>query len=71
MKAVAAMLVSAVCATAQNQPRGWQPQAASVRQDDSSVIISTLYYTFEHDLKRGGALTRIALTHGRSKNLLA
>ncbi len=70
MKAVVVITALAACATAQTQPRGWQPQAARVRQDDSSLIVSTPYYTFEHDLKRGGALARIALTHGRSKNLL-
>jgi len=71
MKAAVLMMATAVCVTAQTQPRGWQPQVAGVRQDDSSVVVSTPYYTFEHDLRKGGTLTRIALTHGRAKNLLA
>ncbi len=51
--------------------RTW-PQAYSVDRNDASGILSlrTPYYTVEHDLKRGAAITRIALTHGRAANLL-
>ncbi len=52
-------------------PRTW-PQAYSVQRDGASGILTlrTPYYTVEQDLKKGGAITRIALTHGRAANLL-
>lgn len=52
-------------------PRTW-PQAYSVQRDETSgvLILSTPYYTIEQDLKKGGAIRRIALTHGRATNLL-
>lgn len=51
--------------------RTW-PQAYSVQRDDAAglLILRTPYYTLEHDLKKGGALRRIALTHGKAANLL-
>jgi len=56
----------------QNLPGCW-PQKYSVKQDDTSGIIalSTPYYTVEHDVKRGGAITKIKYTHGKVANLLA
>ena len=56
---------------AQDVPRTW-PQAYSVQRDEASGILtlSTPYYTVEQDLKKGGAITRITLTHGKVKNLL-
>lgn len=33
-------------------------------------MLRTAYYTVEHDLRRGGAIARIHLTHGRAPNLL-
>jgi hypothetical protein len=56
----------------QTFPRTW-PQAYTVEQNDSTglLILRTPYYTVEQDLKKGGAITRIALTHGRSANMLA
>ena len=56
---------------AQKVPRTW-PQAYSVQRDEASGILtlSTPYYTMEQDLKKGGAITRITLTHGKVKNLL-
>ena len=56
---------------AQKVPRTW-PQAYSVQRDEASGILtlSTPYYTMEQDLKKGGAVTRITLTHGKAKNLL-
>jgi hypothetical protein len=49
------------------------PQEYSVRRDDTSglLTLSTPYYTVQHDLKRGGAISSIRLTHGRATNLLA
>ena len=59
---------------AQDAPKAgstW-PQAWSVRRDESAglLTLSTPFCTFEHDLKKGGAISRIALTHGRAANLL-
>ena len=49
------------------------PQPYEVHRDDAAgtLTLRTPYYTLEHDLKRGGALRRIVLTHGRATNLLA
>jgi len=48
------------------------PQAYSVQEDNGAgaLVLSTPYYTVEHDLKKGGAITRIKLTHGKAANLL-
>lgn len=52
-------------------PRTW-PQPYTVVRDEAAqtLTLSTPYYTVEQDLQRGGAITRIALTHGRAANLL-
>lgn len=34
------------------------------------LVLSTPYYVVEHDLRRGGTLARIHLTHGQAGNLL-
>ncbi len=56
---------------ARKVPRTW-PQAYSVQRDEGSGILTlcTPYYTIEQDLKKGGAITRITLTHGKAANLL-
>ncbi len=56
---------------AQKVPRTW-PQAYSVHRDEASGTLSLVapYYTVEQDLKKGGAITRITLTHGKARNLL-
>ena len=58
----------------QNQPiaKSWWPQEYSVRRDDvaGKLILSTPYYTIEHDLKKGGAIDKISLTHGKAPNLI-
>jgi len=48
------------------------PQEYSVQRDDAAgrLILSTPYYTVQHDLKRGGTIAGIRLTHGKSSNLL-
>ena len=53
-------------------PRTW-PQPYSVVRDEASSILTlcTPYYTVEQDLKKGGAITRITLTHGKAANLIA
>lgn len=52
-------------------PRTW-PQAYTVQRDDTSgvLILRTPYYAIEQDLNKGGAITRIALAHGKVANLL-
>ena len=51
--------------------RTWH-QAYVVQRDEAAGLLTlrTPYYTIEQDLKQGGAITRIALTHGRASNLL-
>ncbi|MGH9326971.1 MAG: DUF6259 domain-containing protein [Terriglobia bacterium] len=53
-------------------PRGWWPQPYSVERDEAQgkLRLSTRYYALEHDLKQGGAISRIVYTHGRAQNLL-
>ena len=52
-------------------PSTW-PQPYSVHRDKAAgrLTLSTAYYTVEHDLKQGGALARLNLTHGQASNLL-
>ncbi|MCL4194726.1 MAG: hypothetical protein KJZ87_23510, partial [Thermoguttaceae bacterium] len=51
--------------------RTW-PQTYTVERNEATGILrlSTPYYTVEQDLKKGGAITRITLTHGRAASLL-
>ena len=53
-------------------PRTW-PQAYLVQRDEAAGILAlrTAYYTVEQDLKKGGEIARITLTHGKAANLLA
>jgi len=55
-----------------DEPRGWQPQAYEVKRDDTAgtLTLSTPFYTFRHDLKKGGALDLVRCTHGKAENLL-
>ena len=48
------------------------PESYSVQRDDRSgrLILETPYYRIEHDLRHGGAIARIHLTHGKADNLL-
>jgi hypothetical protein len=50
-------------------PRTW-PQAYAVQRDGGILSLCTPYCTVEQDLKKGGAITRITLTHGKATNLL-
>jgi hypothetical protein len=68
-----AFLLLAVSARADQPLPRTSPQAYSVKQDEATGILSlhTPYYTVEQDLRKGGAITRIALTHGKAANMLA
>ncbi len=48
------------------------PREYSVRRDDAAGVLSlsTPYYEVQHDLRRGGAIRVIRLTHGQATNLL-
>lgn len=46
------------------------PQEIAVSRNADSLILSTPFYVIEHDLRRGGAIKQISLTHGRAANLL-
>lgn len=50
--------------------RGWWPRQYQVTEAAGSLVLSTPYFRFEHDLKKGGAITAVKLTHGKSGNLL-
>ncbi len=71
----AMLLLAALPSAALEPPPGlastW-PQAYSVERDRAAglLTLSTPYYTVQHDLKRGGAISGIRLTHGRASNLL-
>ena len=54
------------------KPGSTWPQAYSVQEDNGAgvLVLSTPYCTVEHDLKKGGAIARIKLTHGHAANLL-
>ena len=49
-----------------------RPDHYSVTRDDAAgrLKLSAPYYTVEHDLKQGGAIVAIHLTHGRAVNQL-
>jgi len=63
---------SSVSSTTSAQPPAWSPQSYSVEPDDAEgkLTVSTRYYTVTHDLKKGGAITRIHYTYGKAGNLL-
>jgi hypothetical protein len=48
------------------------PQGYSVKEAKTAVTLtlSTPFSAFQHDFKRGGAISRITLTHGKATNLL-
>jgi hypothetical protein len=62
---------SAVAPSQQHPPGCW-PQEYSIQRDDKSGILtlSTPYYTVQHNLRKGGAISKIGYTHGRLDNLL-
>ena len=62
----------AAVAPSQQHPPGCWPQEYSIQRDDNAGILtlSTPYYTVQHNLKRGGVISKIGYTHGRLDNLL-
>lgn len=57
--------------SAPQPPRNWpQPYAVERNEDAGLLTLRTPYYVVEQDLKKGGAIARITLTHGRAANLL-
>jgi hypothetical protein len=69
---LALVLVDRLPAQPKPAARGWWPQDYSVRRDDTvgKLILSTSYYTIQHDLKKGGAIEKISLTYGKAPNLI-
>lgn len=66
------MLPLASAGAEDSRPSSTWPQAYTVKRDQEagSLSLSTPFYVIEHDLKQGGAIRRITLTHGRAANLL-
>jgi len=65
-------VASAVAGESASQPSRTWPQAYPVERNEASGILTlrTPYYVIEQDLKQGGAIARISLTHGKAANLL-
>jgi hypothetical protein len=57
---------------AETKPSSTWPQAYSVKRDQvvGTLTLNTPFYAVEHDLKKGGAINRIGLAHGKAANLL-
>ena len=55
----------------ENLPSYW-PQGYSVERDEAAgkLTLSTRYYTVEHNLKKGGVISRINYTYGKADNLV-
>jgi len=54
-----------------SQSGAWPGEYTVDRQDAAGTLtLSTPYYTFRHDLKRGAEISLVAYTHGSSANLL-
>jgi hypothetical protein len=70
--AVSAVSQGVMAASAAQESGSTWPQAYVVHRDEASGVLAlrTPYYMVEHDLRRGGAIRRITLTHGRATNLL-
>jgi len=63
---------ASLLATSQTELKGHWPQKTSVsRNDDAGTLtLSTPYYAVTHDLKKGGAISKIVYPHGKVANLL-
>lgn len=67
-----ALLASPAQSGQSGRARPWWPQPYTVQRDQAggTLTLATPYYTVRHDLRRGGAIARISLTHGKAENLL-
>lgn len=72
MVAILGLAVRGLADPSGRMPSRTWPQAYSVERNESKGILAlrTPYYVVEQDLKKGGAIARIALTHGKATNLL-
>lgn len=70
--ATCAWTIGALAAEPAARPGSTWPQTYSVQRDAAAGVLAlrTPYYAVEHDLKRGGAIRRITLAHGKAANLL-
>jgi hypothetical protein len=68
---VTAVALGVAAASDIDTPSTW-PQAYTVREDRraGTLLLATPYYEVQHDLKQGGAVSRIGLTWGHAPNLL-
>lgn len=66
------VMASALFPAPPAETKGHWPQKTSVLRDDASatLTLSTPFYAVTHDLKRGGAISKIVLMNGRASNLL-
>jgi hypothetical protein len=71
LASLALALAFAACRPGTEPGSTW-PQKYSVSLDKAAGVLtlSTPFYAVEHDLKKGGAIARIALRHGKAANLL-
>ena len=72
MLAWLAATIAALAEPAGPKTNSTWPGAYSVRRDEAAGILAlrTPFHTVEHDLKKGGAISRIALTHGKAASLV-
>ena len=65
------VLASAATGSLPAPPSTW-PQGYVMQRNSTAglLTLSTPYYTVQHDLKRGGAISSIRLMHGKASNLL-
>jgi hypothetical protein len=67
----AAAWLLGVAGPVRGQSGTWPGEYTVERQDAAGTLtLSTPYYTFRHDPKRGAEISLVAYTHGSSKNLL-
>lgn len=57
---------------ASGETPSWWPQSYVVKRDHATgkLMVSTRYYQVEHDLRKGGTITKIHYTYGKAPNLL-
>lgn len=69
---VAASALALAASGSVEKPGCTWPQKYAVMRDAAAgtLRLETPFYAFEHDLKRGGVISRIRLRHGRAASLL-